>query len=104
MMNPATADTVISDRTINNVLTRIHEERPEVKEVVIVNLYPLYEIYSSELKLHKQQRELNFERISSLLNAVDFAILGWGKPEGASAKKLKEIKYHTHALKVISML
>ncbi|MBO1897712.1 DUF1643 domain-containing protein [Shewanella sp. BF02_Schw] len=104
MMNPATANKVKSDRSINNVLTRIHVERPEVKEVVIVNLYPLYETYSSELELHQQQSELNFERISSLLTAVDFAILGWGKPKGVSAKKLKEIRYHTHALKVISML
>jgi len=104
MMNPATANDVISDRTINNVLTRIYEELLEVKEVVIVNLYPLYETYSSELELHQQQSELNFDKIYSLLNTVDFAILGWGKPKGASEKKLKEIEYHAHALKVISML
>ncbi|QDO82311.1 DUF1643 domain-containing protein [Shewanella psychropiezotolerans] len=104
MMNPATANNLVSDSTINNVLTRIYNERREVKEVIIVNLYPLYETYSSELELHQQQSELNFERISLLLNTVDFAVLGWGKPKGASARKLNEIKYHNHALKVISML
>ncbi len=104
MMNPSKANREQSDSTINNVLTRIYSERRSVKEVVIVNLYPIYETYSSELEHYKQQSEVNFKKISLLVPKVNFALLGWGKPNGFSITKLKSIEYFNHAHRVISML
>ncbi|WP_274010031.1 DUF1643 domain-containing protein [Vibrio parahaemolyticus] len=104
MMNPSKANREQSDSTINNVLTRIYNERRTVKAVVIVNLYPVYETYSSELEHHKQQSEINFQKLSLLVPDVSFALLGWGKPSGFSITRLKSIEYFNHAHRVICML
>lgn len=104
MMNPSKADSDNSDPTVNNVLTRIYNECPDVAAVVITNLYPLYETYSSSLALHEQQSTINLQKIHETLAFVDFALLGWGKPQNTTAEKLKEMKYHEHAHRVVKML
>jgi hypothetical protein len=104
MMNPSKATDKVSDNTINKVLTRIHNECPEVSKVTITNLYPLYETYSDKLENHKIESQANFDKMRLLMEQNDFVLLGWGKPSNKSNKVLQEIKYHEHALKVVEMV
>ncbi|MFP8965215.1 DUF1643 domain-containing protein [Pokkaliibacter sp. CJK22405] len=104
MMNPSKADRDNSDRTVNNVLKRIYKECVSVKEVVIVNLYPIYETYSSKLALHEEQGGINISKIYSLIPEANFALLGWGKPNKFSDKKLKNIKYFDFAKNILIKL
>lgn len=104
MMNPSKATAQVSDNTINNVLTRIHNECTEVSKVTITNLYPLYETCSEKLQNHKVKSKINFEKMRRLMSHADLVLLGWGKPSKKSNKALKEIKYHEHALMVVEMV
>jgi len=104
MMNPSKATNEVSDKTVNNVLTRIYSECPEVYNVTITNLYPLYETYSERLDNHKAKSKINFDKIRQQMSNADFILLGWGKPANKGSKALKEIKYHEHALMVVEMI
>ena len=103
MMNPSEATAIVSDSTVNNVLTRIHNECSEVSEVTIANLYPLYETYSEKLVNHKENSETNFKKMQSLMARSGLVVFGWGKPLKKNKVDLANIRYHEHALKVIDI-
>ena len=104
MMNPAEANADISDATINRLLNYIQRSHKSYGTVTVANLYPLYEPSSSNLKLHKDQCDLNIRKIKELFSNVDSIILGWGKPKKMNQEQLHSIQYHHQALKVVNLL
>lgn len=104
MMNPSKATDKISDNTINNVLTRIYNECPDVSKITITNLYPLYETYSEKLEYHNEQSRINFKKMETAISQSDFVLLGWGKPTDKNNKDLQKMKYHEHALKAVELV
>jgi hypothetical protein len=98
LMNPSKADKSRCDRTIKKVLeftrcqTLLSEsEVPDVKTVIVVNLFPFYKTDSSKLyellnELSKARDgyqdllEANFLKIRMGIKKADYIVYGWGDP------------------------
>ncbi|WP_170107632.1 DUF1643 domain-containing protein [Photobacterium lipolyticum] len=103
MMNPAEADNVRSDSTIDRVIRYFEKNEMAFGRVVIGNLYPIYEQNSANLQQHKEQLSKNLKHLEKLIKAIDHIYLGWGKPEKTNTEKLISLEYHETALKVIDL-
>jgi hypothetical protein len=98
LMNPSKANKIRCDKTINKVLefsrcqTALPESQvPDIKTVIIVNLFPFYKTDSSKLyevlnelcetrNCYQDLLEANFLKIRRGIQKADYIVYGWGDP------------------------
>ena len=81
MRNPNVANSIESDRTVNNVL---HYCKDMYKKVYLANLYPCRSAETKEINQFvkslefRNKMQLNVKEIKKLLSQVDDVIVAWG--------------------------
>jgi hypothetical protein len=103
MMNPSTAGSNESDKTIDRVVNYLEKNNLDVSKVSIVNLYAKRETYSKYLELNNNKHQKNISIIKFLLSSSDQVLLGWGEPKSTNQEKLHKMRYHHIALEVLEI-
>lgn len=117
MMNPSKADSKESDRTINKIIEYSYTNFLNIKKIIVLNLYSVYETDSSGLNKIVSEYGLDFSignniNLETKNNDIleleaqksEKIIVAWGKPKNTKAEELRNIKYHEQALNTLSIL
>lgn len=97
LKNPSRAgeqDISESDCTVNRVCEYFYQNKLDVSKVIIMNLFPVYETYSSKLieRVGDLVDETNKKKLLNTINSVDDIVLAWGSHPSCCFKLFEEMK------------
>lgn len=119
MMNPSRATKNESDKTINQIITYTANKcrrLADVNEIVIMNLYTVYETASGKLGEYIEKYGFDFctgneegnpykndDLIFCESSKSDFIVVAWGRPNGLQ-KNLHDCNYHNRTVSVLKTI
>lgn len=104
LKNPSRATKDISDKTIFNVTNFVYKNREvhkpfnDVGTIIILNLIPLYETYSENLQLIREQiiDKTNLKWIDTFCSENKNVLIAWGNHPKGLKNEYEEIKEKVH--------